>query len=222
MSVLIYKDRTTASTAAATLVAAQLIGDPASVIGMDFDDGLLSLYSSLNAMTANGLIDWRLVYLVQLFEFVKNEAMLSISDTLDNVFLKDTNFDRLHRIKPDSESTNWATSCQSFEDKILKLGGMDMAVLRIKDDGSFLYNAANSDVVPVTHVEVAEGTKVVTAGVTTVMTAKRLVVLATGRECAKAAASALKGAISEAVPASLLQLHRDAVFVLDEEAASLF
>ncbi len=221
MSILVYKDKTTASTAAATLVAAQLIGDPASVLGLDFDDALLPLYGSLGAMTANGLVDWRLVRLVQLFEYVKNDAVKPNMDAMRDAFLKDTNFEAAHLVRPDSESTNWAISCQGFEDRILKLGGMDMAVLHLRDDGSFLYNAAHSDVVPVTHVELSEGCKVVTAGVTTVMSAKRLVVLATGKDSSSTVAAALKGAINEAIPASLLQLHQNAVFVLDDDAASL-
>ncbi len=221
MSILIYHDKSTASTAAATLIAAQLIKDPSTVIGFDFDDELLSLYSSLTAMTVNGLIDWRLVHLVQLFEFVKNDALCSISDTMRNVFLKDTNFSAEHLIRPDSESGNWQVSCQKFENTILHSGGMDLALLRIKEDGSFLYNLSHSDAVPVTHVETAEGTKVITAGITTVMMAKKLVVLVTGKACADAAASALKGTISEALPASFLQLHGDVTFLLDEDAASL-
>ena len=47
------------------------------------------------------------------------------------------------------------------------------------------------------------------------------VVLMTGQEMAEAARSAIKGAVNSSLPASMLQLHAAATFLLDEEAASL-
>jgi glucosamine-6-phosphate deaminase len=55
----------------------------------------------------------------------------------------------------------------------------------------------------------------------TVMRAKKLIVVAAGTDCADAAVRTLGGEISNAVPASYLQLHQNVTFILDEEAASL-
>ena len=43
----------------------------------------------------------------------------------------------------------------------------------------------------------------------------------TGQEMAETARSVIKGAVNSNLPASMLQLHAAATFLLDEEAASL-
>ena len=43
----------------------------------------------------------------------------------------------------------------------------------------------------------------------------------TGKDMAETARQAIQGAVNTSVPASLLQLHAAATFLLDEEAASL-
>ena len=59
----------------------------------------------------------------------------------------------------------------------------------------------------------------ITMGISTIMSAKRIILLALGREVSGIAARILSSAVTPAVPASILQLHPNVTFVLDEEAA---
>lgn len=52
------------------------------------------------------------------------------------------------------------------------------------------------------------------------MSAKRPVVLATGKEQAMIIKRVLTGTVSPKFPASILQLHPEVIFILDEQAAS--
>jgi glucosamine-6-phosphate deaminase len=59
----------------------------------------------------------------------------------------------------------------------------------------------------------------VTMGLGTIAEARTLLLLAFGKEKAKAIAQALEGPLTAAIPASSLQLHPNAVVILDPEAA---
>lgn len=57
-------------------------------------------------------------------------------------------------------------------------------------------------------------------GLASIMSADKIILLAYGENKADAIADAIKGPVTEEVPASILQKHQDVVFILDEAAAS--
>lgn len=57
-------------------------------------------------------------------------------------------------------------------------------------------------------------------GLGSIMSAKKILLLAYGENKAEAIANALNGEITEDVPASILKKHNDVVFIIDEAAAS--
>ena len=221
MSVLVFSDAQTAAAAAATLLAGQLIEKPSLVLGVDCAPALVSAFHSLSAMTANGLLNWGKATVFQLSERVQEEGKASLRSFLDESLLGDLALKSAQVLAPADASDNWADSCHGFEDAILQAGGMDVALLTVGPDGSLLFNGPEGEIAPTTHVELYQGDKIVTAGLSTLMSAKKLIVLMTGQEMAEAARSAIKGAVNSSLPASMLQLHAAATFLLDEEAASL-
>ena len=70
-----------------------------------------------------------------------------------------------------------------------------------------------------THVERTENGRVVTVGLATVMSARKIVALMTGEDRTEIAGRIFNGPVTPQVPASYLQLHPNAVFLLDEAAA---
>jgi glucosamine-6-phosphate deaminase len=60
----------------------------------------------------------------------------------------------------------------------------------------------------------------ITMGVGTILEAKRIILLAHGAAKADAVAAAIEGPVTSMVTASALQLHRDTIAYLDDEAAS--
>jgi glucosamine-6-phosphate deaminase len=64
-------------------------------------------------------------------------------------------------------------------------------------------------------------TQAVTQGIGTILRARRLVLLAFGKQKAQALAAALAGPVTPRVPASALQRHPDVIVLADPDAASL-
>jgi glucosamine-6-phosphate deaminase len=64
-------------------------------------------------------------------------------------------------------------------------------------------------------------TQAVTQGIGTILQARRLVLLAFGKQKAQALAAALAGPVTPRVPASALQRHPDVIVLADADAASL-
>ena len=64
-------------------------------------------------------------------------------------------------------------------------------------------------------------TKAVTMGLKSIMNARKIVLIATGKNKAKAIRDLLLGPKTEAVPCSILQDHPDCTIYVDEEAYSL-
>ena len=221
MSVLVFSDAQTAATAAATLLGGMLIEKPSLVLGMDCAQELVPTFQSLRAMTANGLLSWRKATVFQLSERVREEGKPSLRTFMDESLFAELGLEAEKIVAPDDASDDWADSCHRFEDSVLQAGGMDVALLTVGPDGSLLFNAPEEGIAPTTHVELFHGEKIVTAGLSTLMSAKKLIVLMTGQAMAEAARGAIRGAVRSDLPASMLQLHAAATFLLDEEAASL-
>lgn len=221
MSVLVFSDAQTAATAAATLLGGMLIEKPSLVLGMDCAQTLVPTFQSLRAMTVNGLLNWRKATVFQLFERVREDGKPSLRTFMDESLFAELGLEEGRVIAPDDASDDWADSCHRFENAILHAGGMDVALLTAGQDGSLLCNAPDEGIAPTTHVELFHEKKYVTAGLSTLMSAKKLIVLMTGREMAETARGAIRGAVNSSLPASMLQLHAATTFLLDEEAASL-
>lgn len=60
-----------------------------------------------------------------------------------------------------------------------------------------------------------------TMGPRNIMNAKKILVLASGENKARAVYGAVKGEVTESLPASILQRHPDCTFIVDEAAAKL-
>lgn len=63
-------------------------------------------------------------------------------------------------------------------------------------------------------------THAITQGIGTVMDAKKILLIASGKAKADAVKAMVEGPVNEQCPASILQNHPDAIVIVDEEAAS--
>ena len=58
-------------------------------------------------------------------------------------------------------------------------------------------------------------------GINSIMKAKKIVLIATGASKAEAIKATVNGEVTPLCPASILQNHKDAVLLIDKDAASL-
>lgn len=217
MSVLVFKEAKLARSAAVTMTAAALLEKPSLVVGFEPDEELVPVYNSLGAMTSGGLLGWDRAKAFLLKEYVSDS--LSLKDEFLSAFN-----DAVPCLKgilevPPGASADWAKDCGGFEEKIRLAGGLDLALVTVDEEGGVLFNSPDSDLAPVTHVEMHAGQRTVTLGLGTLLNAKKLIVLVTGAKKATAAAQMIKGSIDCTLPASLLRFHGSVTFVLDEASA---
>lgn len=221
MSILVFDDAKLAAAAAATLIASQLLEAPRSVLGLEYAPALLPVMDSLSAMEENGLLDMSRCRIFQLTELVKQEGKDSLYSVLQQCCYTPLHIKPEQIVAPEEQPVHWANSFRTFDAALLEAGGLDMALVSIKPDGTLLFNGPGEELAPGTHVELCSERKTITAGLPQLLQAKKIVVLLCGNDMAQAAFNCLKGPLSCLFPAGFLQLHGAVSFLLDREAAAL-
>lgn len=137
---------------------------------------------------------------------------------------------------PDATLGTLADAGDRYEAKISKAGGIDLQILGIGTNGHIGFNEPGSSLSSRTRVKtLAEPTRLanrrffgghetvpihcVTQGIGTILDARRVILIATGAAKARSIHLALEGPVSAANPASALQLHGNAIAVVDVAAA---
>lgn len=127
-------------------------------------------------------------------------------------------------------------SCINYEQQISDAGGLDFQLLGIGRSGHIGFNEPGSHknsttrLITLNHITRVDAAptfkginnvprKAVTMGIASIMKSKRVVLLAWGEKKAEIIRETIEGTISSDVPATYLQSHPNASFVLDEDAA---
>ncbi|MBS1565916.1 MAG: glucosamine-6-phosphate deaminase, partial [Bacteroidetes bacterium] len=127
--------------------------------------------------------------------------------------------------------------CAEYDAKIEASGGLDLQILGIGNNGHIGFNEPGSSLFSKTRlVPLENSTRIansqefqniarvprlaITMGISTIMKAKRILLMAWGQMKAPVIQKAVEGPVTEQIPASLLQQHMDTTFVMDEIASS--
>lgn len=130
-----------------------------------------------------------------------------------------------------------STFCKEYEEKIDRLGGIDLQVLGIGRTGHIGFNEPGSSeksltrmitLDQVTRVDAASDffgeenvpQKAITMGVGTILKSKRVIMMAWGEGKASIIQKAIEGPVTDQIPSSFLQKHSNVLVVLDEAASS--
>ncbi len=126
--------------------------------------------------------------------------------------------------------------CKQYEEAIEKAGGIDLQILGIGNNGHIGFNEPGSSIFSTTRLVTLENSTrianardfqsisqvprmAITMGISTILKAKKILLMAWGNKAAIVAQS-VEGAVTEQIPASILQQHDDCTFVIDELAAT--
>lgn len=126
--------------------------------------------------------------------------------------------------------------CDEYEQLIEKYGGLDLQLLGIGRSGHVGFNEPGSTrnsltrlvtLDPVTRRDAAAGffgeenvpLRAITMGIGTILSARKIIVMALGEHKAPVVYRAAEGEVSEQVPATFLQTHPNTVFAIDSAAA---
>ncbi len=126
--------------------------------------------------------------------------------------------------------------CESYEKDIEAAGGIDLQILGIGQNGHIGFNEPGSSILSKTRlINLENSTRIansyefqtiskvprlaVTMGISTILKAKKIVLMAWGNK-ANIIAKSVEGNVTETIPASILQQHSDCSFVIDEIAST--
>lgn len=239
MRIIATKNYDEMSRAAASLIAAQVLQKPDSVLGLATGSSPIGAYKKLIQWYQVGALDFSACSTLNLDEYV---GLTPDNDQSYAYFMRQNLFDHIN-IKPenlnipDGTNPDAAGECARYDGVIEAFGGADLQLLGIGRNGHIGFNEPGAAFVRGTNcVQLTQSTidankrffareedvprKAYTMGIGGIMMARRVVLVACGEDKAEAVAKTVSGPITPEVPASILQLHRDFVLIADEAALS--
>src|ERR1700753_1212058 len=212
-----------------------------TILGLATGSSPKSLYAELVRLHREEKLSFKNVITFNLDEYypIDNDAIQSY-----NRFMKAQLFDKVDIDPANCHIPNgqWKKEeikqdSLQYEQMIDQAGGIDLQILGIGNNGHIGFNEPGSSIFSQTRLaplknspRIANGHDfqnisqvprlAVTMGISTILKAKRIMLMAWGQLKAPVIQKAVEGNVTEQIPASLLQQHNDCTFVLDEVAAS--
>lgn len=233
----VYENARAACEAAGVLIAAQITRKGDSVLGLATGSTPIPAYEMLAQWYDRGVIDFDRVRTFNLDEYVGINHKNPLSY---HAFMQEHLFSKVN-LRPENvhlPSGNGAADAEAYDKAIHDAGGIDIQLLGIGRNGHIGFNEPDNCFAKGTHcVELTESTieankrffasedevprRAYSMGIHTIMTAKKVLVVASGEDKAWAIRESCFGPVTPKVPGSILQLHNDAIVIADEAALSL-
>ena len=228
-----------ASLAAAKVVVEDMKKKPEYLLGLATGSTPVRLYKELIEKNRAGEIDFSRVRTYNLDEYypidpANEQSFLYFmkANLFDHVNLPPENIHIPCGSAPDAEK-----EAERYEKELLAIGGVDLQVLGIGSDGHVGFNEPGDEFILPTHkVTLTRQTildnsrffsspdevpkHALTMGIGAIMRAKKCILIANGKNKAKAVAGAILGNPTPQNQASILQFHPDVTFFLDRDAAA--
>lgn len=240
MKIIRAKDYDDMSRKAANIIAAQVIMKPNCVLGLATGSTPIGAYAELVEQYRRGDLDFSKVTTINLDEYkgLARENDQSYFYFMNEHLFGKVNVNTERTFLPDGTEPDSAKACGDYNKIIEDVGGADLQLLGLGHNGHIGFNEPSDVFEAETHcVDLTESTiqanqrffasidevprQAYTMGVGTIMKAKRILVVVSGRDKAQIVKDAFFGPITPRVPASVLQMHRNVTIVADEAALSL-
>ena len=229
MKLIILKDKKQATKTAAYLIAEEINKNPNLVLGFATGKTMIPVYKEL--VKLNKRISFSKIKTFNLDEYksLSPKSKLSLRYYMNkNLFNKaDIKKENINFLN--GKEKNIKKMCKNYEIKIREYS-IDLQILGIGKNAHIGFNEPGSSFKSKTReVNLSKSTmksnrkmpeKAMTMGISTIMKAKKIILIATGKAKAKAIYNTLNKKVAEKVPASILKKHRDITFILDKTAAS--
>lgn len=240
MNIVTVKDYTALSEKAARFVADRVNGKKELVLGLPTGSTPEGMYAKLVKLYREQKVDFSEVVSFNLDEYcgLRSDHPQSYHYYMNRNFFDHVNISEENRHIPIHSEYYEDESCSRYDQLIDRAGGIDLQVLGIGTNGHIAFNEPADYLIGGTHlVQLSEKTieansrffnsraevprRAITMGMATIMHAAEILLLAAGKNKARAIEKACSGVITTQLPASLLQLHNNCTLLLDREAASL-
>ncbi|MBY6930408.1 glucosamine-6-phosphate deaminase [Clostridium botulinum] len=240
MKILVCENYDKLSEKAAQIIMSQITLKSNSILGLATGSTPIGMYKKLVEMYENKMIDFSDVKTFNLDEYQN----LPISNDQSYHYFMDDNLFNYINVKrenihiPNGMANDIENECIEYDKLIKEAGGIDIQVLGIGNNAHIGFNEPTVSFEKKTYVvELEESTKIanarffnsldevpskaITMGIGSIFESKKIMLLATGENKAKAIYDTIYGKVTPEVPASILQFHDDVIVILDKKAASL-
>ncbi len=220
---------------AANIICAQVICKPNSVLGLATGSSPLGTYKNIIESCKNGDVDFSKVTSINLDEYVGLDGSndQSYRYFMNTNLFQYINIDINNTSVPNGCAADLEAECERYDSHIKNSGGIDLQLLGIGLDGHIGFNEPDKYFEGKTHVveldpstieanarffesEADVPRKAVTMGMMGIMQAKKVLLIANGKNKKEIMEKAFFGPITPEVPASILQLHPDLTVIYSE------
>lgn len=223
----------------ANLFIRQLTDKPGSVLGLATGSTPLALYQLLGNACRQQKVSFARAKTFNLDEYL---GLAGDHPQSYRYFMQQHLFNAIDILPentavPDGTATDPVAACQQYERQIADAGGIDLQLLGLGRNGHIGFNEPSSGLRSRTRIKtltpatIADNARFfqpgeyqphlsITMGIGTILDAGKVLLLATGTSKASAVKAMIEGPLTAACPASALQLHQQAVVVLDDAAAA--
>ena len=210
------------------------------VLGLPTGSTPLGVYQELISLNKNKKVSFEHVVTFNMDEYVGLEPTnpqsyhyFMYQNFFNHIDINEKNIHILNGLTKD-----YAKECENYERAIQTYGGIDLFLGGVGSDGHIAFNEPFSSLQSRTRIKTLAPstikdnsrffgnnitnvpTQALTVGVGTIMDAKEVIIMATGKNKAEAIHQAIEGSINHRWTISALQAHRYGIIVCDKEAAS--
>lgn len=223
------------SKAAANLITAQIIMKSDCVLGLATGSTPIGTYKELVERNKSGDVDFSDVTTVNLDEYcgLSEDNDQSYRYFMNNNLFDHVNIDKSRTNVPNGLALNPEDEGKRYDRLIKSLGGIDLQLLGIGNNGHIGFNEPCDEFVKSTHpVKLKESTikansrffnkiddvptMAITMGIGAIMQAKKVLLIANGQGKKDIVEKSFFGPVTPKVPASVLQLHPDLTVIYSE------
>ncbi|MDR0733098.1 MAG: glucosamine-6-phosphate deaminase [Dysgonamonadaceae bacterium] len=208
------------------------------VLGLPTGSSPLGMYKNLIELNRKGLVSFKHVVTFNMDEYVglPQDHPESYHSFIWRNFFSHVDVNPEHVNILNGNAPDSALECENYELKIRQAGGIDLFIGGIGPDGHIAFNEPGSSLRSRTRIKTLTTDTIIansrffdndlekvpktalTVGVETIMSAREVLILANGRNKARALAQGVEGSVSQMWTITALQQHPKGIIVCDEAA----
>ena len=232
---VVYLEKNEIAKEIANIFIEKVKENPSCVLGLATGSSPLGIYKNMIEACKNGEVSFKDVTTFNLDEY------LGLDGNHDQSYRYFMNVNLFDHIDINKANTNVPSGfvkddneAALYDEAIKAKGGIDIQLLGLGSDGHIAFNEPGTPFNTLTHIaELTEQTitdnarffesiedvptKACTMGLKSIMNAKKIVLIATGKSKAEAVRQLINGEVSEAWPCTILRNHPDVVIYVDKE-----
>ncbi|MGG2945150.1 glucosamine-6-phosphate deaminase [Bacillus safensis] len=240
MNIIEFESKDQLGKEAAAIIARTMTAKPDAVLGLATGGTPIETYKELIQLHQANQLSFKQTKTINLDEYAgldpehENSYMTYMKRHLfDHIDIPDDQY-----FLPNGNAAHLEKECLRYDQLIEAVGGIDLQLLGIGQNGHIGFNEPGTPFNSKTHVvQLDENTRqanaryfssidevpthAITMGIASILSSKKILLLASGKSKAKVIQYLEQAEIHPDFPASALKLHEDVTVLIDREAGSL-